>query len=284
MTRTVIRHAPAKINLYLHITGKRDDGYHLLDSMVVFAKDVSDIVTVTESDGFSFSMTGLYADGLGDTEHNLAVRAAKLFCDVTQKPLLFSLDLEKNIPSGAGLGGGSADAAATIHAIEEFYGVIMPDRNRHLITLGADVPVCFRGTPCRFKGIGEIMQDIPTLPALHMLLVWPGAHTATKDVFRGRDASYQPPVSIPPLLGTVQQLLFFLRGTGNDLTNAAESITPVIAEANSIVSSQDGCLLSRMSGSGSAIYGLFETEQACFAAREEILTSHPLWWVEVARI
>lgn len=284
MTRAITKPAPAKINLYLHVTGKRDDGYHLLDSMVVFAPDIADTVTIEQSDAFSFSMAGLFADGLGGEHTNLAVRAARLFCDITGAPPSFSLHLEKNIPSGAGLGGGSADAAATIKALEEFYGTTLPERSKHLLSLGADVPVCYRAKPCRFKGIGEVITDIPAPPALHMLLVCPNKHTSTKDVFAARTAAYSDPVILPPSYGTIQQFLFFLRSTNNDLSAPAKTLSPEIAEAEQLVGDQAGCLFTRMSGSGSAVFGLFDHADNCVQARENILTSKPLWWAQSTNI
>lgn len=280
MTRVIAQSAPAKINLYLHVTGKREDGYHLLDSMVVFAPGIADDLTIAEHDGFSFSMSGLFSDQAGDTDKNLAVRAARLYGDVTGHTLNIALHLEKNIPAGAGLGGGSADAAATIRALEHFFETPLPDRDRHLLALGADVPVCYRARPCRFKGIGEVITDIPPLPALPMLLVWPGAHSSTKDVFAARQAGYKALASIPPSLGNMQQFLFFLKGTSNDLVPAAEHLAPVIAEAASLLAAQPGCTLARMSGSGSALYGLFESETQARHAREDILSLHPDWWVQ----
>lgn len=284
MTRAITKHAPAKINLYLHVTGKRDDGYHLLDSMVVFAPDIADIVTVEPSDAFSFSMAGLFADGIGEDHNNLALRAARLYCDVTGAPSSFSLHLEKNIPSGAGLGGGSADAAATIKALEEFYGIPLPDRDKHLLSLGADVPVCYRARACRFKGIGEVITDIPAPPELHMLLVCPNKHTSTRDVFAARTAAYTDPATIPPSYGTIQQFLFFLRSTNNDLSAPAKTLSPEIAEAEQLLGEQAGCLFTRMSGSGSAVFGLFDNAKNCATAREHILTTQPAWWAQSTNI
>ena len=285
MTR-VHRHAPAKINLYLHVTGKREDGYHLLDSLVVFAHDLSDIVTIEESDAFSFSVSGPCAQSLAgeDLERNLCVRAARLYCEAFGIEPSFKLHLEKNLPVGAGIGGGSADAAATIHALEEFYGRNLPDREARLIVLGADVPVCYRAKPCRFLGIGDVIREIPAPPKLHMLLAWPDRHTSTKEVFGNRAWEYQRPVNFPQSYGTTQQFIFFLNGTKNDLSDSAIAITPEIVEAQNAIAAQKNCLLARMSGSGSSVFGLFANAEDSAAAKEYLLLHYPDWWVKTAEI
>jgi 4-diphosphocytidyl-2-C-methyl-D-erythritol kinase len=284
MTRVITQSAPAKINLYLHVTGKRDDGYHLLDSIAVFARDIADTVTIREGNGFSFSISGLFSDDTGDHERNLSVRAARLYGEVTGQPLGVSLHLEKNIPAGAGLGGGSSDAAATIKALEQFYETQLPERGRHLLSLGADVPVCYRARACRFKGVGEIITDIPPIPSLTLLIVWPNVHSSTQDVFAARDSAYNSMASIPPSLGSLQQLLFFLKSTSNDLEAPACAVRPVIAEAKELVHRQNGCMLSRMTGSGSAVFGLFASEGQAVQAREEILAIHAEWWAQTTAV
>lgn len=284
--RRVLRHAPAKINLYLHVTGKREDGYHLLDSLVVFADELSDIVTIEESDTGGFSVSGPFAGALAgeDVSRNLCVRAAKLYCEALGITPNFNLHLEKNLPTGAGIGGGSADAAATIHALEEFFGKPLPDRDRHFLSLGADVPVCYRAKPCRFLGIGDVIRDIQAPPKLHILLVWPDAHTATKDVFAQRTWEYQRPVAFPPVYGTAQQFLYFLGQTKNDLEDSAITITPQIAQVMQSISAQSHCRLARMSGSGSTVFGLFDDAESSAAARDAIALHHPDWWVKTAKI
>lgn len=286
MPRVLSRIAPAKINLYLHVTGKREDGYHLLDSVVVFAQDVGDRITISGSDTFSFNLSGPMSGALQgeDSERNLAVRAARLYCNEIGTNPDFSLHLEKNLPSGAGLGGGSADAAAVIRALEDFFAQEMPDRDDHLLSLGADVPVCYHGHACRIRGIGERLYQIPALPSLHMLLVWPNAHTATKDVFDKRDDITRDDLVIPRTFGTTQQFIQFLKTTGNDLSEAAESLSPVISEARAVVAAQRGCALVRMSGSGSAVFGLFEHAADCSAAQRYILSTHPDWWAKQSRL
>lgn len=286
MSRVLRRNAPAKINLYLHVTGKREDGYHLLDSLVVFANELSDIVSVEENGESGFSMSGPFAPALAheDVDHNLCVRAAKLYCETLGITPDFNLHLEKNLPAGAGIGGGSADAAATIHALEEFYGRALPDRDKNLLSLGADVPVCYRAKPCRFLGIGDVIRDVQTPPKIFILLVWPDAHTSTKEVFGKNGGAYQRPVTFPQTYGTAQQFLSFLRQTKNDLEEPALLLTPEISDALREISIQKNCRLARMSGSGSTVFGIFDTAQESIAARDHIALHHPDWWVKTSQI
>jgi len=276
MSRKASIRAPAKINLYLHVTGMREDGYHFLDSLVVFADDVADIVTVEEQDNYSIQVTGPFASSL--SAENIVSKAANAYgkpCRIT---------LEKNIPVGAGLGGGSSDAAAAIRGLEELYGP-MKNRESALLALGADVPVCYRAMPSRFQGIGEILSGAPTLPAFHILLVWPGKATATKDVFARREKNFRgAPVLLPEAFETLDHLVEFLRQQGNDLSDAAEAITHEIGHARKFIEMQDGCLLARMSGSGSCVFGIFPDAKSCEKACRDTLLAHPAWWAKTAFI
>lgn len=278
--------APAKINLYLHVTGKREDGYHLLNSLAVFAPDIADRVHIEVSNRFSFSMNGPFADVLlgENIEHNLAVRAARLYAEATGQGENVSIRLEKNIPAGAGLGGGSADAAAIIRALETLFGQELPDRTNNLLRLGADVPVCHHARACHFEGIGDIISNVPPLPALSVLIVWPACHSSTQDVFKRRSGGYSAAASTPHSFGTTQQFLDFLNGTHNDLYDAASSLLPDIADACALFSKQDGCLLARMSGSGSAVFGLFADDGSCARAHKAVQTARPDWWVRHSNI
>ena len=158
----------------------------------------------------------------------------------------------------------------------------MPDSETKLIALGADVPVCYRARPCRFLGIGDVIHTIPAPPKLYMLLVWPDAHTPTKDVFARRAWGYQRPIGIPPSFGNAQQFFFFLSRTKNDLFASAVEVSPEIAEAQKAVEAQKNCRLARMSGSGSAVFGLFDSAPDSAAARDYIALHYPDWWVRTA--
>lgn len=282
--------APAKINLYLHVTGKREDGYHLLDSLVVFAPDCADKIIITPWEQFSFSVSGPFAhefseDDLREDEasKNLIVKAAYNYKRQTGVDLKVDIHLEKNIPMGAGIGGGSADAAATIKALEQFYAAPLPNRERVLLSLGADVPVCYHAKPCRFEGIGENISDVPELPPLSMLIVWPDEKSPTKGVFKAYHGRHSKPVAIPSQFSKLYDFIGFLKTTRNDLDEASKSLYPVIDEAENMVAAQKGCLLARMSGSGTSVFGLFETEQDCLAARDALQAAYKNWWVRTAK-
>ncbi len=264
--------APSKINLYLHVMGKREDGYHLLDSLVVFADDAADIVSVEESDSFSFSVSGPFASGI--ESDNLVTRAARMFFGNTGIAENCKIHLEKNIPIGAGLGGGSADAAATLHALEDLF---QKKFTGDPLKLGADVPVCYESAPCRFQGIGERITPVPALPPLPMVLIWPGAPVATKDVFAARENTYRSEITLPESFGSLSDFVQFLSRTGNDLSKAAEHILPEILTARAFLE-QNGCLLARMSGSGSCVFGIFENRAQCMDVQKRCEKSYPAWW------
>jgi 4-diphosphocytidyl-2-C-methyl-D-erythritol kinase len=267
-------HARPKVNLFLHITGKRDDGYHLLDSLVVFPAGIEDSIIFNEGD--SFSVKGEFAHLLGDEKNNLIMRALQSFPDAG--PCAITLD--KVIPPGAGLGGGSSDAAATIFALENIHDRLDYDvLDDLLLKLGADVPVCYEASPSRIQGIGDVITPVSTLPSFHIVLAWPGVPSFTKDVFGAFDRDYSPLLSILPPLKTQDDLLDFLQETQNDLTDAAEATCPPIATARKAMASQTGCALARMTGSGSCVFGLFKNEEDAKNACASLSSQNPDWWV-----
>ncbi len=276
--------APAKINLFLHVTGKQEDGYHLLDSLVVFAPEIADIVEVEKAASLSLEFSGPFGERLkSDSGENLVLKAAGKYAQATGIPVSCTVRLEKNIPMGAGLGGGSADAAATILALENLYESPLPLAVRQdlLLSLGADVPVCYESVPLRFQGIGEKISAVPDLPQIHMLLVWPGKHVGTKEVFEQRAGNLgKGNITMPDSFGGFAHFIDFLKTTGNDLTVAAETICPDIRTARGFMLSQEGCILERMSGSGSCVFGIFENAAQCAAAQARAAAEYPHWWAE----
>jgi 4-diphosphocytidyl-2-C-methyl-D-erythritol kinase len=277
--------ARPKVNMYLHVTGRRSDGYHLLDSYVVFPDSIADIVTVEPATLFSFDATGPFAKNLPeDHSGNLMVKAADLFCSFTGFDKNgFSLNLEKNLPLGAGLGGGSSDAAQIIRALQDFSGISLDDEVllKILVQLGADVPVCYRSSPARFQGIGDIVTPAPPPPPMAMLLLWPGAHSDTRNVFLERKAPYtENIVAMPDTFPTYAEWIAFLKKTQNDLSAAAQTLNPVIAEAERFMTVQQGCLLARMSGSGASVFGLFEDMQSCRQAAGNARMKQDWWAAE----
>ena len=278
--------APAKLNLYLHVTGQRADGYHLLDSLVMFPVGLSDSLTLEKADALSFDASGMVpedARGMG----NLAVKAAKALAQLTGRAADVRITLQKNIPAGAGLGGGSADAAAVIKGLEQFWDLSLNDdaRKKLLLSLGADVPVCYHAKPCRFEGIGEIISDIPALPSFSLLLVWPDCHTVTQEVFKARWLKFRAErTEIPAAFADLNAFLGFLEETGNDLQMAAENLKPPIAGARKLLEQQAGCLLARMSGSGSCVFGIFDDVAVCEAAQAVVKSRQPAWWTHTSAL
>lgn len=284
----ICRAAPAKVNLYLHVTGRREDGYHLLDSLVAFIDDAADQITLAPAHGFSLTTSGPFSSKLPeDSSENLMVKAAQRFCAETGiDPESFSLHIEKNIPLGAGLGGGSSDAAQTIHALENFTGIAMEPQRRNalLLSLGADVPVCYAMHTARMAGIGEEIETIPPLPCTPILLLWPDVHSDTKAVFSLREKRYQDmQIEVPQEFSDTSCLVDFLNTTRNDLRDAAISLNPVIAQAEEFMRMQPGCLLSRMSGSGASVFGLFDTTENSRIAQEQA-RSKTRWWAQTGTL
>ncbi|WP_099825985.1 4-(cytidine 5'-diphospho)-2-C-methyl-D-erythritol kinase [Oceaniglobus indicus] len=264
--------APAKINLTLHITGQRDDGYHLLDSLVMFA-DVGDRITVHAADEWSLNVTGPMAADVPRGADNLVLRAARL---MGGRPA--AITLIKTLPTAAGIGGGSADAAATLRALHALDGRPMPaDPAR----LGADVPVCLTARACRMGGIGERIAPLPRLPRLHAVLVNPGTAVATPDVFNrlGRKNNEPMPVRLPDL-SRADPLIGFLACQRNDLQAPAIACCPVVNTVlKQLQTTRVPPVLVRMSGSGATCFGLYKSDAAAGDAADEVQLAHPDWWV-----
>jgi 4-diphosphocytidyl-2-C-methyl-D-erythritol kinase len=266
--------APAKINLALHVTGQRRDGYHLLDSLVVFA-GVGDRITVEPDKTLRLKITGPQAAVLPVTEDNLVLRAARAF-NMGQGA---ALTLEKHLPVASGIGGGSADAAATLRALSDFWGRPLPDAATAL-ALGADVPVCLAGKPARMQGIGDVISPMAhRLPPVWLVLANPMVALPTPAVFAALRQRDNPPMPDLPRWPTVHALATWLQATRNDLETPAITVAPVIAQVLAALTAQQGCQLARMSGSGATCFGLFATESAATSAAETLRVAHPGWWV-----
>ncbi len=260
--------APAKINLYLHITGKREDGYHLLDSYTIFTHELADRLTFSHAQSFRLTAHGPYASVV--PEENLITRAVDKV--MSQRPPL-DINLEKNIPAGAGLGGGSSDAATTIRVLERLYDLKVTPED--LLALGADVPACYHQKPCRFSGIGEIIENAPAPPPCHAVIIWPNCHSATKDVFAINQNGWSGNTAMPSSFRDFDNFIAFLKTTRNDLEEAAISLCPAIKAAKEQLQAQNGCALARMSGSGSAVFGLFKTQAAAQGAVHSLRKNAP---------
>ena len=274
---TAIESAPAKINLCLHVTGRRADGYHLLDSLVVFT-EVGDTLSARPLAGLSLSITGPESAGLSAGVDNLVLRAARLM-DAQD----VALTLDKHLPRAAGIGGGSSDAAATLRLIARLTGRRLPDA-ASVLRLGADVPVCLSPRPMRMRGIGEHLDPLPPLPPFAMVLVNPRIEIPTPQVFQAltrRDKPPLPDTSDP--WPDAAALFDWLRAQRNDLQAPACAAAPVIADVLAALQTMPGCALARMSGSGATCFGLFEAISGAQAAARTLQAAHPGWWVTPTR-
>lgn len=276
--RGVARLAPAKINLALHVTGRRADGYHLLDSIAVFA-DVGDRVEVFPADELKLNVTGPFAAHAPGGPSDLAWRAAEAFFEHTGLRRGAAIGVEKNIPAGAGLGGGSADAAAVLLCLDELLGARLPAEELRSIglKLGADVPMCLAGQALRATGIGEEIARVQGFPALPMVLVWPGKPVSTAEVFKALARRDNPPLPDLPPGGSLAEIAAWLRNCRNDLEAPAQTIAPEIGVVLDALRATEGRLLARMSGSGSACFGLYTAPEAARSAAAEI-GAKPDWW------
>ena len=266
---TVHEDAPAKINLTLHVTGQRADGYHLLDSLVVFA-DFGDRLTVSPSDASTLSVTGPRAAGVPTDGSNLVLRAAELMGSAAE------ITLEKHLPAMAGIGGGSSDAAATLRAMARATGTTLPDQPE---VLGADIPVCLIAKATRMQGVGEKLTPLPGLPDLHGVLINTGVDVPTPKVFARLASKSNPPMpETLPKWTDATDLTGWLATMRNDLEIPAQELAPDIGETLIALSADRDCLLARMSGSGATCFGLTDSRAKADAMAARL--SRPGWWVQ----
>jgi 4-diphosphocytidyl-2-C-methyl-D-erythritol kinase len=271
--------ARAKVNLYLHVTGRRADGYHLLDSLIVFAEG-GDEIAVAPADDLTLAIDGPFAGGLESGPENLVLRAAQALRDLTGCGRGAAIRLTKVLPIASGIGGGSADAAATLRVLCALWRVAPGERALLELAarLGADVPVCLAGRPSFVGGIGEEIAPAPGLPACWLLLVNPGVATPTPAVFKARRGDFSAPGRWPDAPTGFADFVARLRGCRNDLTAAAIGVTPEIREVLSAIEALPGCALARLSGSGATCFGLFADEPGARAAERQVRARHPHWW------
>ena len=268
--------APAKVNLTLHVTGRRADGYHLLDSLVVFGP-AADVLHAVPAEGLSLTLEGPFAGGLAAEADNLVLRAARALAGWAGRSLGAALVLEKHLPVASGIGGGSADAAAALVLLSRLWGLAVPDGALMALAagLGADVPVCLAGRPTCMGGIGELLTPAPALPACGMLLVNPGVALATTDVFRARRGDFTQAAVWPAAWPDAAAMARDLARGGNDLEPPALSLCPAVADVLAALREAPGCLLARMSGSGATCFGLFGDAAAAAAAGRYLPAA---WW------
>lgn len=281
--------APAKINLTLAVLGRRADGYHSIDSIVVFA-DVGDRLTFTPGPPLSLVVRGATAKAAGPLDDNLVLKAARALAAEIPDLTLGRFTLEKRLPVAAGLGGGSSDAAAAIRLLARCNRLKLTDRRLLKVArdVGADVPVCIDPRSRRMRGIGEILSPPLAMPKFAAVLVNPGVAVPTRDVFAA--LALKPGAKLKragrsrSLPRDRQGLVDFLASQSNDLEPAAIGLQPVIGTVLSELRSEAGCELARMSGSGATCFGLFASPRAAAAAARNLQKRHPRWWVKATAL
>ncbi|WP_298858133.1 4-(cytidine 5'-diphospho)-2-C-methyl-D-erythritol kinase [uncultured Sulfitobacter sp.] len=269
---TIEGFAPAKVNLTLHVTRQRDDGYHLLDSLVVFA-DVGDRLWLDEGEVMRMQITGPFANGVPTDERNLVWRAAEL------AGIKGHITLEKNLPHGAGLGGGSADAAALLrsqfgHLVKDGIGLA------GALSLGADVPVCMSAAPQRMRGIGDELSMIWPVPQCNIVLANPGVAVPTGAVFDGLETKENAAMGAFDGCEDLADLIVWLRDQRNDLEAPARAVAPTIGR---VLEELGDAMLARMSGSGSTCFGIYPDRIKAEAAAARIKRAYPDWWIVAAQ-
>jgi 4-diphosphocytidyl-2-C-methyl-D-erythritol kinase len=278
-------HAPAKVNLTLRVLARRPDGYHELESLVVFA-DFGDRLTFARGGDLALTVHGPSAAAAGDGGDNLVHKAARVLAALRPDIALGAFDLDKRLPVAAGLGGGSSDAAAALRLLADANGISRDDPALHAAarSTGADVPVCLDPRPRIMRGIGERLSPPLSLPPLPAVLVNPGVALPTKAVFAGWKVSPQAPGQLdePALqkLSGARELLEHVGRQTNDLEPPAVALQPSIAHVLAALRDAPGCVLARMSGSGATCFGLFGTPDAALAAEKVLSLREPKWWVK----
>ncbi len=278
--------AQAKLNLYLHVVGRRADGYHLLDSLVAFA-DIADRVAAEPASALSLRIEGPFAAALaGESGGNLVWRAAEALASRLGRQPGAALRLEKNLPVASGIGGGSSDAAATLKALAALWQAPLDARALAEIgaTLGADVPVCLAARPSWLGGTGERVEPAPALPPAGLVLVNPRIALPTAAVFKARRGPFsaQARFTTPP--ADAAALAALIAARRNDLTAPAIEQVPAIAVVLERLAAAPGALIARMSGSGATCFALFVNETGAAAAAATLRAAEPGWWVAAGRL
>ena len=272
--------APAKINLYLHIVGRRADGYHLLDSLVAFA-DIGDRVTAMPATGFSLRVSGPEAGAVAELgDDNLVLRAARLLTAELGQRGGAAFHLKKQLPVSSGIGGGSSEAAAALRVLARLWQVPFDPAALAALALqlGADLPACLAGIPLWVGGIGEVLEPAAALPPAGIVLANPRRALPTAAVFHARHGPFGRAGRFAPMPGDAAGLAAALAGCRNDLTEAALTLVPEIAEVLDRLGRLPGALLARMSGSGATCFALFRDRAAALAAADELARATPQWW------
>lgn len=276
--------APAKVNLYLHVTGRRSNGYHELDTLMVFT-ELGDRLTMAPSDTLSLAVEGPFAASLpSDSESNLVMKAARALADAAGVVPTGQMTLTKNLPVSAGLGSGSSDAAAALKALSRHWEIAAGTVDLAALGLGigSDIPGCLETRSIFVSGIGDRIEATPPLPPVDILLVNPGVQLSTKSVFEARKGGFSPEARFEKAPGDVRALADLLETRTNDLTDPAIRLSPVIEEVLAAIDSAPGCRLARMSGSGATCFGLFDDAETAARAQDQLHREN--WWSGVTRL
>ena len=290
----LIEDGRAKVNLTLRVVGRRVDGYHDLESVVAFA-DCADRLTLTSGPELSLKTTGPLAEACGETADNLVLKAARLLAKRVPDLKLGEFILDKVLPVAAGIGGGSADAAAALRLLARLNGMALDDPRLNDVALltGADVPVCLASRSCDMAGVGETLMPL-SLPKLPCVMINPRVPVATKDVFKALGlrngellvgaSDVIEAAAWPEAGASIADWVEALSAVVNDLETPAMRIQPAIAEVLSALRSADGAMLARMSGSGATCFAIFANGAAAQRAAQKILHDHPAWWVHAGEL
>lgn len=268
--------ACAKINLFLHVGTRRDDGFHPLQSLAVFT-DMGDRLTLEDASDLSLQIDGPFAAGLATEGDNLVLRAARALRGRGAK-----LTLTKNLPVASGIGGGSADAAAALRGLNDLWREGLGEGALCDLAagLGSDIPVCVLSRSAFMEGRGEVLRAAAPLPRLSMLLVNPGVAVPTRDVFARLETRSGTAMTLPSDgFADAHALLRFLETTANDLEAPARNLQPVIGTVLTAIAALPGALFTRMSGSGATCFGIFADDDSCQRAASVLQANNPGWWV-----
>ncbi len=282
---TISATAPAKVNLTLHVTGERDDGYHLLDSLVVFA-DVADQLTATVAPDLRITVSGPFSTGVPTNHSNLVLRAAEGLRQTRGVTKGAAITLEKHLPHAAGIGSGSSDAATALALLAELWGVApLPATAQEVLALGADVPVCMRNpAPTRMSGIGDVLSPVPRLPDCALVLVRPPVEVPTGVVFKGLASKTGTAMDPIPDGMDLQAFANWLSAQRNDLAAPACLLAPDIPEAIAKLSANPNVAAAGMSGSGATCFGIVKDMATARQVARIVQLSHMNWWVAPAQV
>jgi len=282
---TIRANAPAKVNLTLHVTGQRDDGYHLLDSLVVFA-DVADHLTATSASDLTLNVTGPFAQGVPVDRTNLMMRAAEVLRAAFGITDGAAMTLEKNLPHAAGIGSGSSDAAAALGMLAKLWDVpLLPAEARQVLALGADVPVCMHApSAVRMSGIGDVLSPLPALPDCALVLVRPPVDVPTGAVFNGLATKHGTPMSTLPEGLNFVDFVTWLAAQRNDLQAPAKVLAPQIATTIAALDALPDVAFAGMSGSGATCFALVQDLETARRVAGVMQTVHRDWWIVPAAV